>query len=359
MADYKGIKIPTEVILVEKQTEGSGIPQAYVVDKDNKKMLESAMYWAQTSLRKKDENGEYVRIPRKNSDYFDYDWYQVEGIQHEYRNGNFQIALLEAAEGSCQGGKLSFWNCKIIAPDNKEFSIGINSELLIDILKNNTWVNGLCQSTNVWLGRVKGSQVGVFTENLDNFRQALEDEKQRTIKKSASYKPGDIVKTLTGGADVYAGELYQLFDIDFPRSYWGWRSYDRPEIIITFYKKPKKVHAYLNSSWRDPSVFIEDGYEVQKTKQAKIITGERHEISLESVFEKKFNKDLEYAKKEYDRITADLPDKYIRFFSLFQYSLTSKAIDKEQYQDLLVDQVRKLVGAQFPFDKFRITFEEA
>ena len=357
MSDYKGIKIPTDIILVEKQSEGDSIPQAYVVDKDNKKMLESAMYWARTNHRRKDESGEYIRIPRKNSEYFDYEWYEVEGIQHEYKNGNFQISLLDAAEGSCQGGKLSFWNCKISAPDSKEFSIGINSELLIDVLKNNTWVNGKCQN-NVWLGRVKGSQVGVFTENLENFAQALEDEKQRSIKKSASYKPGDIVRTLTGGSDVYAGELYQLFDISFPRSYWGWRSYDKPEVIITLYKKPKKVHAFLNSSWRDPSVFIDDCYEVQKTKQAKIITGERYEVALETTFEKKFNKDVDYAKKEYDRITANLPDRYIRFFSLSQYSLTSTPLDKEQYQDLLVDQVRKLVGVQFPFDMFRITFEE-
>ena len=357
MTDYKGIKIPTDIILVERLNDRDEISQAYVVDKGNSKMLENALSWANTSLRKKDENGEYIKVPNERwPDYPDYDWYKVEGIQHEYKNGNFQIELLEAADGSSQGGKLSFWNCKLITPDNKEFSVGINSELLIDILKHNTWVDGRCQNKNVWLGRVKGTQVGVFTENLENFKQAFEDEKQRTAKKSSSYKPGMIVKTLTN-TDVYAGELYKLYDIEYDSRYW-YRASNRLEVVITIYKKPKKVYGFLNHDWQDSSKWRMDSIEIQKNKQAKIITGETIAVNLKEVFESWYNNRLENAKDDLNRLAKDNAYTYKDFFYLFNYSLDNKPLAKEELINSIKSKYKEVANGDFPFDRFMIKYIE-
>ena len=99
MSDYQGIKIYKRLIIV-KNKKGQG----YIVEEGNKSSLETAERWASW--------GEYV------------------GTSFTYDNGNFDFELLDAAGGSNQGGKLSFWNCKITAPDNEEFIVGINSEII-------------------------------------------------------------------------------------------------------------------------------------------------------------------------------------------------------------------------------------
>ena len=358
MTDYKGIKIPTDIILVERLNDKNEISQAYVVDKGNSKMLKNALNWASTSLRKKDENGEYIKIPNEcRPDYPDYDWYKVDGIQHEYKNGNFQIELLEAADGSSQGGKLSFWNCKLITPDNKEFSVGINSELLIDILKHNTWVDGRCQNKNIWLGRVKGTQVGVFTKNLENFKQALEDEKQRTAKKSSSYKPGMVVKTLTN-TNAYAGELYKLYDVKYDSSYYWYRDSYKPEVVITIYKKPKKVYGFLNHDWQDSSKWQMDSIEIQKNKQAKIFTGETIEINLKEILKAQFDKQISYIKSDLERCTLSLARNYRDFFYLFMYSLDYKSLSTENLIALIEKQFKEMRNSEFPFYMFKLKYIE-
>ena len=355
MADYKGIKIPNEIILVEKLNDRGEISQAYVVDKGNTKMLENAVSWAKTRFRKKDDSGEYIRIPRGH--YIDYDWYEVDGIQHEYKNGNFQLELLEAADGSSQGGKLSFWNCKIITTDNKEFSVGINSELLIDILKRNTWINGKCQTNKVWLGRVKGSQVGVFTENLENFKQAYEDEKQRTAKKSSSYKPGTVIKTLNS-VQVYAGELYKRYEIEYNSSrYWYNDSY-APEVFITIYKKPKKVYGFLGHDWQDSSKWRLDYIEVQSNKQARIITGETVDFNLKDVFDNWQAKKLNYAKDDLSRLKRSEARTYFDFWYLPIYSLENEALTKDALIEAIKAKYAEVSEGEFPFEKFRIKYIE-
>ena len=224
---YSGIKIPKKVIIVEKLFSYAhnidGIHQGYVVDADNKDMLESAMEWAKYCKRKEDGTG----------------YETVGGIQHIFENGKFKISLKYAANGSSQGGKLSFWNCLITCPDNQQFLIGINSEVLIEFLLNNTLVNGVCDA-DVFLGRVSGN-VGIFTENMPSYKQFLEDEAIRASysKKTSNYKPGDIVSTLTTES-IYLGIAKARFSAEYSYS----KGY-----TIHIYKKPHIIHIFKDSKY--------------------------------------------------------------------------------------------------------------
>lgn len=224
MVAYAGIKIPKKIIIIEKLSNEYPIHQGYVVDADNKDMLESAMNWAKCPKRKEDGAG------------YEY----IEGIQHIFENGKFKVSLAKAAGGSSQGGKLSFWNCIITCPDNQQFLIGINSEFLIEFLLNNTVVNGVCDA-DIFLGRISGN-VGIFTKNMPSYEQFLEDESTRKLyaKKTSNYKPGDIVSTLTTESIIYLGTAETRFDAKYNYS----KGY-----VIHIYKKPHIMHIFKGKTW--------------------------------------------------------------------------------------------------------------
>lgn len=250
---YKGIKIEDEVTIVEKQNEAH---QGYLVCKSNKNQLESALNWAKCSMPVLDENGErvvdyyyyydnnghYVHTQEyKDSYYKSYKYQSLEGIVHEYENGQFTFSLNESADGSSQGGKLSFWNCTIIAPDGKEFLIGINSECLIQLLKHNTFINGVCQN-KVWLGRIKNN-VGAFTENMEEFEQGKKDKAIRETKKTSKYEVGTI---LIPSDKVYCGKFFKTFDVWAEEKYChGYFSYNKTaNQVVNIYSKPQTKHLY-------------------------------------------------------------------------------------------------------------------
>ena len=226
--DYVGLNIPERIKIIAKESyhwedrqwKLDDFEQGYIVDANNKDALQSAIYWAQTS---------------KNP----------EPKIYEYDNGHFNITLKDAAEGSTQGGKLSFWNCILTCPDNKEFLVGINSEFLLNLLKSNTFINGKCQA-KVYLGKYKGNATGVFTPNMPDYNQAIKDEQKRqSMKKATSaYKVGDVLSALTDNDKIYLGKQYRSFYTDYRHSFSSNYCDDRWDIFITYYKEPELVHVY-------------------------------------------------------------------------------------------------------------------
>jgi len=189
--EYKGIKIYDNVIIVQRdKIRGEQYNAGYVVEPGNEKMLNTANDWATTYKQKKQN-----------------------ATQYEYSNGNFTLALYEAAEYSSFSGKLSFWNCLITAPDGKEFLIGINASILINLMKATTFVNGVC-SEKVYLGRIKGNQVGAFVPAMDEFAQAEEDKKIRAGSKNTDYKQFDVIIDLRNKKELYLGEIYSYGNIE-------------------------------------------------------------------------------------------------------------------------------------------------
>lgn len=257
MLDYKSVKIADEIIIVEKtypyqswityrEVKGQGMHQGYVVDANNKKMLETAKYWAQYHTK----SGELVS-----------------GVEHKYKNGQFEIALCDSADNSSQSGKLSFWNCIVTCPDGKEFLIGINADILLELLLKNTFIDGKCKN-KVWLGRIGGNRVGAFTENMELYKQAQKDEAKRkeVTKANTNYKPGDIVKTLTE-KEIYLGTMYEYYRFE-ENSYRG-------NYYIIVYKKPKLVHAYrpYYHYCFDEKETLSSYFEVKTNKVKRIVEG--------------------------------------------------------------------------------------
>lgn len=230
---YTGIKIYKEVIIVAKNENYSyydsekrsyvdaGYPQAYVVEKGNTKMLTSAKYWAGSTCK-----------------------------EYEFKNGEFTFSLCDPAHGSSQGGKLSFWNC-LITIDGNSFLIGISSEILCELLKNNTFINGTCKE-KVYLGRINGS-VGAFTSSMDLFKKGQEDEKVRNEKKISNYVPGDFVYNLREER-IYLGEGYKYFELSRGNYNYNldFRLRNKNTFTLDFKNADNKVFVYKEKcSWCD------------------------------------------------------------------------------------------------------------
>lgn len=281
--DYKGIKIYNKITIVERTeiTEdgynwrGRTVNQGYVVDQENKKMLDTALRWAEWTYYDQSLINKYWEIRNKlgyNSKEtkeaeakYEATRKEMNGVVHEYDNGSFTINLSESADRSSQGGKLSFWNCIITAPDGNSFLVGINSELLLHLLMSTTFINGTCQE-KVWLGRVGGNQVGVFTEAMEDFKQAKLDEEQRTAVKNASnkYVPGDIVGTLKE-KQLYLGSIYKYYSFE-----QGYRYGDK---YIVIYDKPRVVHIFRGfyKHWKTEEEELNSYFTETLTKPKRLI----------------------------------------------------------------------------------------
>jgi hypothetical protein len=133
-------KLLDNIMLVcrdEHHRKSADALQAYLVDPSNKNQLKSARTWATYT-----EYGNYVKT---ESGKWEYEWTKKhDPLEYTFGNQRFKLELLDCAGGSSQGGKLSFWNC-IVSKDDQRFKIGINSEMLLELLKNATFVKGVCQ----------------------------------------------------------------------------------------------------------------------------------------------------------------------------------------------------------------------
>lgn len=366
MTDYQNVKIANEIIIVEKpaayqswvtwrKVKGQGMHQGYVVDAGNKKSLETAMKWAE--CREYDESLRPTKAPYNWDKYYE-SVKIIPGVEHKYQNGQFEITLCDSADNSSQSGKLSFWNCIITCPDGKEFLVGINADILLELLLKNTFIDGKCQS-KVWLGRIKGTQVGAFTENMELYEQAQKDEasRQAASKADSKYVPGDILKTLTE-KDLYLGSVYQYYSFESS-------GYYRDNYIVV-YKKPRLVHIYRGYyiGWNSDKEELSSYYRVKNTKVKRVVEGHVNNFDPALEFIKKYNekslkedkaKDEKYPGSRYtwdavkvaeqygdsptsdrDEIIKYLEDEYQKYCKKWGYSIHSeyKIIDEDEWEKI-------------------------
>ena len=312
MSDYKGLKIPEKITIVERPVSEKGtrtIPQGYVVPTGDKKMLESAHRWADYTPW--EWNDDLKRSIQKEP---------VIGIDHTYENGKFRMTVKESAAGSWQGGKLSFWTCEIEAPDGKKFDIGINSDYLCETIMHNTLINGVVQE-KVYLGKVKGNTMAV-TKHQPSYAQAMHDESKRQEKQSSKYKPGDVVKTLTE-TDLYLGVWYALFNLEQEREsswYWGGRRV-KYNYKLTVYDQPKERHAFIGI-YSDGQ--LEHHIQVKNTRPKRVLTEETREVD-----------------RMYDRVVKSLfkkaeDDKFHEYYNIYDSDnslLSSYKLEALKYSD--------------------------
>lgn len=187
MDSYKGWILDNTVTVVIsnlKQRIRGGCRQAYIVSGNNKQQLKTAREWA----------GEgYEEVTLENKD--------------------FELELLESAGKSYQSGKLSFWNCIITAPSGLKFVVGINSELLLDVLREHTFITGKC-TTKLKFIRNNG-RVGMINEGMRAYKEVEADKIYKNQLKSSyvkSFTPGKLYYSLRL-REIYLGEFYEWVDV--------------------------------------------------------------------------------------------------------------------------------------------------
>lgn len=178
----------------------------YVADANDKNQNKTGENWAtvkhmlyENGKAVLDENGRYV-------------YEVIPHIVYTTENKDFRLAINMSAGGSSQGGKLSFWMCKITKTLEDgtviDGNIGINQEELKDLLKESTFINGVCQEP-VAFYRISGN-VGICTMTGEKYKQALkdkaEDESLKKAKKTTKWELGRVYKTKTL-ASVWLGDV--------------------------------------------------------------------------------------------------------------------------------------------------------
>lgn len=161
----------------------------YVSDTNNKNTLETGKNWATTT---KWVNNKSIT---------------VEPIEIHTDNKGFKLTLDSSANNSSQGGKLSFWMCRI-DKDNIHGRIGINQKELNELFKESTFINGVCQQ-DICFYRINGN-VGacvVDGERYKEFYQAKDrDIKLSKGKKTAKWELGRLYETKTT-KQVWLGDV--------------------------------------------------------------------------------------------------------------------------------------------------------
>lgn len=234
-------KLLDNIMLVcrdEEHHKSSDAMQAYLVDPSNKKQLKSARTWATWT--------EYGPSIKTESGRWEREWEkQHEPIEYTFGNQHFKLELLDCAGGSSQGGKLSFWNC-IVSKDDHKFKIGINSDMLLELLKNATFVKGVCQDDLLFV--TDNGKVGMCAEGSEVHRSAIRDmELKADSKKNAvsKFSFGDIITTPTL-KEVYLGTItrYYHFDPGSNDNYYNNRGIYYQGCTITKLSKPITYHVF-------------------------------------------------------------------------------------------------------------------
>jgi len=211
---YNGWTLYDEVTLVIKDESCNRYrykyPQAFVVNTKDKKQLETARKWGTEVVPKRDKNGDYIEDTSGKHVYE-----TLKPTEVTLKNSGFNLTLYDTAGSSSQGGKLSFWNCLIEHEEhNIKCIIGIDSNLLLNVLLQNKFDNGKCLDT-LSFARCSGS-VGLLNENMKEYKEALKDnETKKSLSKGKTnkYQIGHIYSTLTKD-DYYFGSLYTCINID-------------------------------------------------------------------------------------------------------------------------------------------------
>ena len=240
--DYTGWKLFDKITIVAKPQEvwdkdnycwkTTDEHQGYIVDPSNKKQLESAIKWGTITRF----NYEEICGKRECTGS-----YEIKPDAFTFDNKDFTLELCDAADKSCEGGKLSFWNCWVTASSGQRFLVGIAANLLLDVLKSTTVINGVVQE-KLMFARCKGG-VGMLCETMDSYKDALKDESARKNSskgKTSKHKIGHVYATLTQ-KNVYFGNFYQWYEEIWelkPSDYFPYREANQ---LVGFRKLDKPI----------------------------------------------------------------------------------------------------------------------
>lgn len=208
----------------------------YVVEHGDKKALESAKDWAydrEYDYKKKEYTKEY------------------KPVVHTFDNTepSFTVKILKSAGGSSQGGRLSFLACQV-EKDGIKFVIGVNDELLVDLIRNSHIDMGVIQEKVMFVR--KAGKPGFIHEGMDAYKEAVADTQQKAdlkkAKKTKAWELGGIYSTLTQ-TDVCLGEVWDTLEsYEVEEKYGSYNWYTRHQTKFKKLEKPVKMLAWKNYS---------------------------------------------------------------------------------------------------------------
>lgn len=268
-------------VISQDWKERYDLPLSYVGNADDKKQMWTGLNWAGDS----EENPADVRY---------------------FNNDNFTLEIKYCPNDSSQGGKLSFWICKITTEDGFSFYTSINSFLLQYLLRECDFIKGVCQEKVIFV-RNK-SQIGVISKNGELYQQLLSDTymRQNPKAKTNEYKPGDIVETLREKY-TYVGYIYEYFS-------WkkDWKYYNgccHYVYTVRIYKEPIKKHLFLTKLWYEEKevcygIYISPLFTGEAEDKPKyFIMGHRDIKTIDEYIKEEFAK--EFYKIHYDNKWAE------------------------------------------------------
>lgn len=111
-------------------------------------------------------------------------------------NRGFKLRLMDSPGRSySQGGKLSFCMCEVIRDDSR-WEIGIDTEMLIEMLKMSTCINGEIQNELMFARR--SGKLGMIAMDSKFYEQAMTDKEIREkVSRTRKPKPGYLHEALT------------------------------------------------------------------------------------------------------------------------------------------------------------------
>lgn len=223
--EYKGWKIPEKLyIYAEKKNRRYNYPQAMIASSNKPEAIDTAKRWA---------SGKY------------YNYTEDDYVEYIIDNKDIRLEILDSAHGSSQGGKLSFWNC-LLSKDDMKVVVGIGSDLLLELLKSSTFINGKCEDKLI-MARI-GQHWGALHEKMEQYKEAIHDiqlnKEIEGAKKTTKWEKGYEYYTKTT-SQVYLYDLYVWRALEpLDTNWWFNKKYQLVE-----FSKPKIIKAIEWTSW--------------------------------------------------------------------------------------------------------------
>ena len=298
MAEYNGWKLFNEVIIVMNRG-GAG----YIVDPKNKKSLQNAIEWSK--LYDKD----FTPKPIKTA------------------NNGFKVTIIDSAGSSMVGGKLSFWTCRVEKKsEGIDCYVGINADLLLDLIRHSTFKNGVCDKEVVFARKSNG--LGLLHKDMRAYAEAVSDEQlKKTLSqgKTKKWQLGQSYNT-ANKSDVYLGTVYELLGYEY-------HSFDSYEFAR---KNPELYEEYVNEAKKRGDDPDKRGYKCIDKYKIILFGGEKHNT--------KSTKSIEWIMEDYNLKKADLEeiievcekdiDKYLKSFRSIKDKNAEDFKDKEHVKEL-------------------------
>lgn len=201
----------------------------YLFEVGDEKGKEKAVEWARGYENRYDSTKETIII---------------EPDVHEFDNEGFTVSILDSAGGSSQGGRLSFWKCRV-QKDGISFIVGVNDAILADLIRNSDIKNGTVQQ-GVMFAR-QGGQPGFIHEGMDAYEEAVADMKKKadlkSAKKTSKWEIGGIYSSLTQ-TDFCLGQVWDHYEEVTKTVNDGW--WGRQQTTLEKREKPVKVYAWMH-----------------------------------------------------------------------------------------------------------------